>query len=71
MKFIQGSALDTSGVETAAIGFLHDGVFIVNARLSDCGRFNVDPLNAYGVTESQADELKELNIKRDLEAYQS
>ena len=68
-KFIPGEALDVAGVATPCFGFEHDGMFIVNAFASDCGRFHVDPMKAYGLTCEEAQELKELNIKRDLLAY--
>ena len=36
-------------------------VFIWNPRLSSCGRFTVDPLKTYGVSEYEAQLLANLN----------
>jgi hypothetical protein len=69
-KFTIGEALDASGVMTPAYGFEHDGVFIVNPFISDCGRFSATPMITYGLTAEEARELYDLNVARDLEAYQ-
>ena len=37
------------------------GMAITNPYLSDCGRFEVDPLAHYGITPEQADQLCILN----------
>jgi len=37
------------------------GFIVFNPRASECGRFAVDPLETYGITEAQADALHALN----------
>jgi hypothetical protein len=32
------------------VGFVHNGIFIENPFISECGRFDVDPLKHYGLT---------------------
>jgi hypothetical protein len=61
-------AMDTSGALVPAYGFTFNDQFIVNARVSECGRFHADP-KAYGLTNAEADELARLNAGRDLMAY--
>lgn len=68
MEFKMGFALSTSGEMVAALGFEHDDMFIVNARISSCGRFHAVP-SKYGVSEADATKLAALNAGRDLMAY--
>jgi hypothetical protein len=37
------------------------GCVVFNPRVSECGRFAVDPLTQYGISECQADALHALN----------
>lgn len=68
MIVVRGTATNTHGEPVDAWGFEHDGMFIVNARVSSCGRFAVSP-SEYGLTEADADRLKALNSDRNLLAY--
>ena len=43
------------------IGFEHGSMFIFDPYLSECGRFQVDPQEAYGLPVAQADYLCLLN----------
>lgn len=45
----------------AVFGFEHEGMFIVDPFLSDCGRFTADPVEAYGVPTHEARSLVALN----------
>ena len=67
-RFTIGEALNTAGVMTSAWGFTHDGVFVVNAFASECGRFHQTP-EFYGLTRAEALELAQMNEKRELMAY--
>ena len=60
MKFKTGEAMNANGELVPAFGFEHNGMFIVNPYLSDCGRFTVDP-SEYGLTADEARELAALN----------
>jgi len=66
--FTLGSAVNVEGYQVPAWGFEHAGDFIVNARVSACGRFHADP-QTYALSDSQATELARLNAGRDLLAY--
>jgi hypothetical protein len=44
-------------------------MFIVNPYAWDCGRFEVDPTEVYGLTKEEAQELKDLNVARNLAAF--
>jgi hypothetical protein len=61
-------AMDTSGALVPAYGFTFNDMFIVNARVSECGRFHAAP-STYGLSDAEADELARLNAGRDLMAY--
>jgi hypothetical protein len=39
------------------VGFVHNGIFIENPFISECGRFDVDPLKHYGITLGQIIEI--------------
>lgn len=54
----QGEDVNTG---LAVFGFEHDGMFIYDPFLSDCGRFQVDPVEAYGITRQEAEGLVTLN----------
>lgn len=43
------------------LGFEADGMFIHKPRLSSCGRFSVNPTEAYGISGAEADALVALN----------
>lgn len=68
MKFKLEQAPDVDGTLVPAYGFDHAGDFIVNARVSSCGRFHAAPAS-YGLTEQEATELARLNADRNLLAY--
>lgn len=56
-----GEALN-EGDFPAAIGFLHDGMFISDPTLCDSGgRWSVDPQEAYGLTPEHVQYLRDLN----------
>ena len=38
-------------------GFLYEGIWITDPTLSECGRFEVDPITYYGLTQEQVAEL--------------
>jgi hypothetical protein len=67
-KFELSTAMNGEGEEVPAFGFSHNDMFIVNARVSECGRFHADP-SVYGLTSAEADLLAQLNAGRDLMAY--
>lgn len=54
----QGDILSTG---LPVFGFMVDGMFIHDPRRSDCGRFEVDPLDAYGISKEDAEQLAALN----------
>ena len=41
------------------LGFEYDGIFITDASMSECGRFEVDPITYYGLTEKELNEITE------------
>ncbi len=44
------------------MGFDHEGSFIIDPTLSDCSRFEVDPIATYkGITQKQVDKILEHN----------
>ena len=43
------------------LGFIHDGVFVTDPFVSDCGRFLVDPINDYGLTTEQVAQFTAVN----------
>lgn len=45
----------------AVFGFEHDGMFIHDPFVSDCGRFEVDPVQTYGIAQDEAEALRTLN----------
>lgn len=47
--------------QQAVLGFVVDDFFVFNPRLSTCGRFEVDPEQAYGLAPEAADQLIALN----------
>ena len=47
--------------ETTRLGFVHDDFFITEPFTSECGRFEVDPLTYYGLTQQQVDEIDKFN----------
>ena len=38
-------------------GFEWDGIWITDPTVSECGRFKVDPITYYGLTEEEVEEL--------------
>jgi len=62
--FELGDALNDEGNTVPAYGFSFEGMFIVDARLSECGQFAVEPAY-YGLTEAQANELARLNARKE------
>ena len=47
--------------ETTRLGFVHEGYFITQPFTSECGRFEVNPLTEYGLTQHQLYELDKFN----------
>ena len=43
------------------LGFDHDGSFIVDPTMTECGRFEVDPIKEYGLTHKQVERILEHN----------
>ena len=63
-----GHAMNCDGEMVQAYGYEIGDTFVVNARISECGRFKCSPA-AYGLTDMQADELEALNALRGLLAF--
>lgn len=42
-------------------GFHFNGMFIYDPKLSECGRFEVDPVECYGLTPERQSHLEQLN----------
>ena len=38
-------------------GFEYDGIWITNPYMSECGRFEEDPITYYGLTEKELNEI--------------
>lgn len=49
--------MNDDGTLSPALGFTFRGVFVVDPRVSECGRFEVDPLIYYGLTPEQLERL--------------
>ena len=47
--------------ETLRIGFDYKDFFITEPFTSECGRFEVDPLTYYGLTQQQVFEMDKFN----------
>lgn len=60
IEFALGERLTHDGVRVPAFGFEHAGVFVHDPRLSECGRYPVEPSH-YGLTEESARILERLN----------
>lgn len=52
--------------ETERLGFVHDDVFITEPDMSECGRFEVNPMKEYGLTKKEADLIINFNKTHDL-----
>ena len=50
--------LETGVMEDDFISFEFEGMTIINPFLSECGRFEVDPLKTYGEAFTQSDFFK-------------
>ena len=48
------------------LGFEHEGFFITEPSTSECGRFEVDPIKEYGLTQKQFDMIENFNKIHDL-----
>jgi len=48
------------------LGFEHEGFFITEPNSSECGRFEVDPIKEYGLTQKQFDMIENFNKIHDL-----
>ena len=48
------------------LGFEHEGFFIIEPRMSTCGRFEVDPIKEYGLTKKQVAMIENFNKIHDL-----
>jgi hypothetical protein len=51
-----------TGEGIPVFGFSHKDMFIFDPEKSDCGRFDVDPMVAYGLNPEQSNWLKTLNL---------
>ena len=47
--------------ETTRLGFVHHDFFVTNPMVSECGRFDVNPMEYYGLTQHQMYELDKFN----------
>ncbi len=47
--------------ETTRLGFVHYDFFVTNPMVSECGRFDVNPMEYYGLTQHQMYELDKFN----------
>jgi hypothetical protein len=61
-----GEAPSADGGQVPAEGYTINGTFIVDPRRSECGRFEVDPAEYYGLTEQEVTALERANEGRDL-----
>jgi hypothetical protein len=43
------------------VGFLHDGIFVVDPFSSDCGRFSGNPVLSYGISVRDALAIRQHN----------
>jgi hypothetical protein len=43
------------------MGFNHMGMFITDPTTTECGRFEVDPIKEYGLTQKQVDKILKHN----------
>lgn len=59
--FSADGRMNPDGTLGPAWGFVYQGIFIWNPRLSSCGRFTVDPLKTYGLSEYEVTLLANLN----------
>lgn len=66
LKGIINSEHDGSPVE--AWGVTVDDMFIYDPRRSECGRFEVEPVEYYGITPFQADQIVQLNTQLNIYA---
>tara|TARA_Y200000002_G_scaffold324893_1_gene286751 strand:+ start:90 stop:320 length:231 start_codon:yes stop_codon:yes gene_type:complete len=48
------------------LGFEHEGFFIIEPRMSTCGRFEVDPYEEYGLNDKQVAMIENFNKIHDL-----
>ena len=51
--------------ETTRKGFLSDDIFITEPMTSECGRFDVNPMKYYGLTQKELYEIDSFNITND------
>ena len=63
ITYCEDGAMTEDGIGRPAYGFadVKSGCFIYNPFLSSCGRFEVDPTEAYGISKDLADSLCSLN----------
>ena len=47
--------------DLAVFGFEHEDMFIYDPYLTECGRFECDPTELYGISKEDADQLVQLN----------
>lgn len=51
--------------ETTRKGFVSNDVFITEPMTSECGRFDVNPMKYYGLTQKELYEIDSFNITND------
>ena len=60
--FELGETVNDDGDMVPAYGFVHNGVFIADPYVSDCGRFDAKPSH-YGLNDADAERLVALNAE--------
>lgn len=55
------AAVEDESAPEVLVSFEHNGISIVNAFASDCGRFTVNPAEAYGIEEDDAKLISNYN----------
>lgn len=66
-EYSEQGAQDENGNPTPAYGFTHEGTFIYDPYLSECGRFKCSPTVVYGLSLEDADRLVHCNRQLGLE----
>jgi len=61
IKFSRSVEIGEDFNNITVFGFSINDMFIVDPYVSECGRFNVDPVETYGISKEDADNLVKLN----------
>ena len=62
---IQKDEYGQNNHETTRKGFVLNDVFITEPMTSECGRFDVNPMKYYGLTQKELYEIDSFNITND------